>query len=112
MTDSTKVAVNSHTAWGTGDHETDALIRMAGYWNSTFQDTEIIHVVEYRGELHTLTLFGHVEADEIVRAEALEIDGAKLERLSELSDESELLAEEILVEGEPVEAEAEATDGD
>ena len=98
-----QTVINSHVAWGKDRHATDALCQMLGNWRSDFQETEQIHLVRYTGTLKELSLFGHVAVDgEILEAKALKVDGKKLDRLSSLIVDTEVLADEVLAEAEEV----------
>lgn len=89
-------------AWAVDPNAQDALKTLLEYWDGSFQEVEEIQLTRIRGELNKATVFGHVEAEEILEHELVRIDGDDLATLKNHVDEADLLADRLLSESERV----------
>lgn len=92
----TEYVITSPKAWGKDKFETEALINLANQLRD-YPDTVEIEVYRVSG-FHSISGFGGLKAEEVRSKEEMTVSGKKLRKLSEMSKEMEILAEEILME--------------
>jgi hypothetical protein len=94
--------VNSARAWAKGDHETDALAKMAAHWHGSLPDQVEVAIVHCRGfnAMSGGVMSTSVDCDEVISETRFEIPKEDFKKLLNAVAEIDLLAEDCLVGNE------------
>lgn len=112
--DNIEYVANSSRAWGKGDYKTDALAKLAPYYRGDLPETIEIGITKVRG-FRGMTgggLSTWPDAAEVLAHTDYEIPRAEFKALRTHVRETDVLAEEALVEAESTEHELGETEGD